>query len=85
LECVVSAQSDPFVCLLENVRNKSGLSAEVCEGGPFMCVFFWFMAGGYGRLSRGGMCVCVCIGNPLFRMMSWMVSSSSLYSSCCRW
>jgi len=37
LECVVGAQSDSYVCLLEKVRNKGGLSAEVHEGGPFMC------------------------------------------------
>ena len=35
------------------------VSAEVREGGPYMCGFFWFLAGGCGRLSRGGMCVCV--------------------------
>ena len=29
--------------------------------------------------------MCVWTGNPLFNMMLWMVSSSSLYSSCCRW
>jgi len=37
------------------------VSAEVREGGPYMCGFFWFLAGGCGRLSRGGMCVCVCV------------------------
>jgi len=47
------------VCLFEDVRNIRGLSAEVREGGPYMCGFFWFLAGGCGRLSRGGMCVCV--------------------------
>ena len=26
-----------------------------------MCGFFWFLAGGCGRLSLGGMCVCVCV------------------------
>ena len=29
--------------------------------------------------------MCVWTGNPLFSMMSWMVSSSSSYSSFCRW
>ena len=47
------------MCLFEDVRNIRGLSAEVREGGPYMCGFFWFLAGGCGRLSRGGMCVCV--------------------------
>ena len=61
MECVVGAQSDSYVGLLENVRNIRGLSAEVSEGGPFMCGFFWFLAGGCGRLSRGGICVCVCV------------------------
>jgi len=62
LECVVGAQSDSYICLLENVRNKGGLPAEVCEGGPFMCGFFFLLlAGGCSRLSRGGMCVCVCV------------------------
>ena len=76
-------QSNSYVCFLENVSNKRGLSAHVCEGGPFLCGFIWFLAGGYVRLPWGG--VCVCIGNPLFSMMLWMVTSSSLYSSCCRW
>ena len=73
-----------LVCLLENVCNKSGLSADVCGGSLFMCSFTWFLAGGYSRLPRGAGYVCVCIGNTLFSMMSWMVSSS-LYSSCYRW
>ena len=59
LECVVSAQCNSYVCLLENVCNKSGLFAEVCEGSPFMCGFTWFLAGGYSRLPWGGVCVCV--------------------------
>ena len=29
--------------------------------------------------------MCVWTGNPLFSMMSWMVSSSSSYLSFCRW
>ena len=53
--------------------------------GAHLCGLFWFLAGGCGRLSRGGMCVCVCIRNPLFHMMSWIVSSSSLNSLCCRY
>ena len=36
-----------------------------------------------GCLGAGAMCVWT--GNPLFSIMSWMVSSSSLYSSFCRW
>ena len=37
------------------------------KGGPFLCGFIWFLAGGFVRLPWGG--VCVCIGNPLFSMM----------------
>ena len=39
------------------------------------------------RLRVGGLCVCVCVwtGNPLLDRMSWMVCSSSLYSSSFKW
>ena len=58
MDCVVGAQSDSYVCLLENVRNEGGLSAEVCEGGPFMCSFSGFWLGvTVGCLGVG--CVCV--------------------------
>jgi len=36
-----------------------------------------------GRLRVGGLCVWT--GNPLLDRMSWMVSSSSLYSSSFKW
>ena len=55
--------------------------------GAHLCVVFsvFWLGVAVGCLGVGCVCVCVCIGNPLFRMMSWMVSSSSLNLSCCRW
>ena len=64
MECVVGAQSDSYVGLLENVRIKIGLSAEVREEGPFMFGFFWFLAGvAVGCLGVG--CVSVCVYREL--------------------
>ena len=54
------------------------------KGAHFCVVMSVFWLGVMvGCLGVGAMCVWA--GNPLFSMMSWMVSSSSLYSSYCRW
>ena len=82
--CVVSAQSNSYVCLLENVCDKSGLSAEVCEGSPFMCGFTWFLAGCYSSLPQGGGYVCVYREHIVQHDVMDGVHSS-LYSSCYRW
>ena len=52
--------------------------------GAHFCVVFscLWLEGVMGGLGVGGK--CVCIGKPLFNIISWIVSSSSLHSVCCR-
>jgi hypothetical protein len=44
-----------------------------------------FLWSGVGLCCLGVEGLCAWTGNPLFRMMSWIVSSSALYSTFCRW
>ena len=54
------------------------------KGAHFCVVISVFWLGTMvGCLGVGAMCAWT--RNPLFSMLSWMVSSSSLYSSYCRW
>ena len=73
------------MCFLKDVGYVCGLSSNVSEGGPFLCGVAWILAGGVVWVFFGLGGVYVCVGNPLFFMMSCMVSSSSLYSLCFRW
>ena len=38
----------------EKVCNESGLSAYVCEGGPYLCGLVCFLVEGRGGMSWGG-------------------------------
>ena len=49
---------DSGVSFPEKVCNESGLSANVCEGGPFLCGCL-FSGRGSGGMSWGGGFVCV--------------------------
>ena len=50
-----------------------------------MCDVTGFLAGGGGDGPPRVGVVYACVRNPLYLMISCMVSSSSMYSLCCRW
>ena len=51
---VVCIHCDSKVSFPEKVCNESGLSANVCEGGPFLCGLVCFLVEGRGGMSWGG-------------------------------
>ena len=59
MDGVVCAHSDSKASFLEKVCNVSGLSANVCEGGPFLRGLVCFPVEGRGEISGGGGFVCM--------------------------